>query len=63
MTSLSHMINLHKNKAEEKCLKTHNMKTFFKEEEMEVENEIEEEEEDEKLSSLTRKRKKRGQDL
>ena len=55
MTSLNHIINLYKNKAEEKCLRTQNKKTSSKGKKMEVEDEIEEEEEVEKQSPLVLK--------
>lgn len=45
MTSLNHMINLHKNKAEKKHLKTWNKETSSEDEEMEDEDEMKEEEE------------------
>lgn len=61
MISLNRMINLHKNKVEDKHLKTKNMETFVEDEEIEVEDKNEEEERKaEKETPLTRKRKGRG---
>lgn len=58
MTSINRMINLHKNKAKDKCLKTKRMKTFIEDKEMKVKDEDDEEESEvEKQTPLACKRK------
>ncbi|KAA0058409.1 hypothetical protein E5676_scaffold76994G00060 [Cucumis melo var. makuwa] len=55
ITSVSHMINLNKNKAEDKCLKTKEIEKVKEDDKMEIDEE--EEREDETLSPLIRKMK------